>query len=76
MIAGTQESPFAEQPVETEASYSVAGSFDTIETAETLLERLRNQGIDACLSLVGGLSVVARYGRSGSYRTLSANGHD
>ncbi|MEO2034423.1 MAG: hypothetical protein ABGZ35_20300 [Planctomycetaceae bacterium] len=40
--------------------WSVIGRFNTIEAAEQLLDRLGRQGVEACLSLIGGLSVLAR----------------
>lgn len=52
--------------------WSVAGTFDSIEQAERLLKRLQSQGAEACLSLIGGLSVMARCGKSSSYRPSMA----
>ncbi len=77
MIATASESTPAESSAHKTSGerWMLAGSFDTIESAETYLQRLRAEGIEACLSLVGGLSVIARYGESGSYRssTTAAN---
>lgn len=34
--------------------------FNTVEDAERLLDELRNEGVDAEVSLIDGLSVIAR----------------
>ncbi len=40
--------------------WRVIGCFNTIEEAQLLLHRLHSHGIEACLSLIGGLSVLVQ----------------
>lgn len=46
--------------------WSIAGRFSTLESAERLLNQLHVRGIEAYVTLIGGLSVIARNGAAGS----------
>ena len=53
--------------------WRVIGRFNTIEAAEPLMYHLRSQGAEACLTLIGGLSVIARSGCSNATETPPMN---
>ena len=41
--------------------WRMAGEFNTLESAEAAVAQLRSNGQEACVTFVGGLSVIARY---------------
>jgi hypothetical protein len=49
----------ATEPSTTVRRWQLEDYFDTLEQAELTVKRLRRRGVDATLSLIGGLSVLA-----------------
>jgi len=49
-----------------DAHWSIAGRFSTLESAERLLNQLHVRGLEGYVTLIGGLSVIARNGAAGS----------
>ena len=50
----------APPPAATVSRWKLVGQFSTLETAEAMIRRLRSAGVETSLSMVGGLSVIAR----------------
>ena len=57
--AGVTRAP-APPAAATASRWKLVGQFSTLETAEAVLRRLRGNGVETCISMVGGLSVIAR----------------